>query len=672
MTHDWTTVRRCVMAMAGIALVAVAVHETLAAEEALPAESPNEVLDDIDLFDLDVPDAMIVVSATRRAQKMSRLPYAAGVVTAEDIRRAGAQSVPDALRLVPGVDVADLSSNVWAVSPRGLHGFISSQSLVLVDGRQIVDSAFSTVAWGSWPFQVEDIERIEVIRGPSGVTWGANALHGIINIVTKDPRDQLGLTVSGGGGSRGSHKEHLGYGFEKDALRLRVSGEYEANDGFQRGGSLLRHLDDGMKTGRTGVHAIYEPTPADQITLSAGNALIDGGYPAAPAAGFGPRKNSVSQTSYLLGKWNHRIADDEFLDVVGYVNDFQLSPGAHFIDYRYQQLALQIGHSFRWADTHTLTWGIDSRTDLIDAGNSDPYLLSKDFISTAIIGLYVEDEWQFAPKWTLNVGGRVDYEFYGGFQPSGRASLAYGPTETSMLYGAVSRAFHMPEAPLRFMAMPMLNGLAMADCDRNVRAQTLIAYELGYRQRFFDRIETSASLFWHALDDITAYPPRLRLPPGLIGFTVDNHGAAALYGAELDARYAVTDHLTLLGHYTYQQPHWKMSTSILEKDVMTPPRHKFMLGARWSPTDDFHLSSHLYYVDAVKAPNPGNPLIPRHVAPYFRLDLRGEYEFWEDRASVAVGVRNLLDPHHYEGGSRFLNDAEVPRMVYAEMRVTVQ
>ncbi len=171
------------------------------------AEFEEDEFEDIDLLDLEVP---IVVTAARREQKLTTVPYAMSVVTAKDIRRVGARTVPDALRLVVGVDIADLASGASAVSPRGVLGFVGRQTLVLVDGRQIFDSHFGGTLWTMWPFQMEDIARIEVIRGPGGVTWGANAYNGVINIITKDPADQLGRTMTAGGGSRGSFFQHIG------------------------------------------------------------------------------------------------------------------------------------------------------------------------------------------------------------------------------------------------------------------------------------------------------------------------------------------------------------------------------------------------------------------------------------------------------------------------------
>jgi len=627
----------------------------------------DKEIQDLQLLDIKIP---VVVTATRR----EHVPHAMSVITAEDIRLSGARNIPDALRFVPGVDVAQLAYGNSAVSPRGFHGFYSSGTLVLIDGRQVYDAHFGGTLWGNWPFQLEDIERIEVIRGPGGVTWGANAVNGIINIITKDPADQLGLTFTAGGGSRGTHKEHLGYAFAHEKLRLRISGEYEASDGFRKGGSWLMPLDDdSYKSGRMSIHGVYEVGPNDTVTFSAGSALVDDGYPASPLLALFGHQNAGTQANFLLGKWDHKITPDNNFELIGYVNDFDFDAGySKAIDSRYQQLGLMFSHTFKPADAHTLSWGIDSRIDFVDSSNADPYLTLKNHTTNPVIGLYLQDEWKLVPRWNLNLGGRIDYDSYGGFQPSARASLSYELTDESIIYGAVSRAFNMATPTIRLSQLPVANGLGVVDGDRNIKATTMLAYELGYRATFYDRLQTNINLYWHEHMDQIGFKPGLG-PPGLIRMSVEDVGSYSVYGIELDAKYAVTDRLTLLGNYTFQRMDYRASLPFFfTQDFLTPPKHKFMLGARYSPTDDLHLSSHLYYVDAVTSPNPTLPILPIHVDPYFRLDLRAEHEFWNDQASIAVGVRNLLDSNHYEGGTRFLNDAEVPRMIYAEFRMNIK
>ena len=662
--------------MSGIVSMAVTLHAGAAASgetatpqpvTSRPTSAPSRELgtEDIDLFSLEVPT---VITASRHEQKVNAVAYAVSVITAEDIRASGARSVPDALRLAAGVDVAEITYNAEAVSPRGGHGLLARKTLVLVDGRQIFDSLFGGTFWGSWPFQLEDIDRIEVIRGPGGVTWGANAVYGVVNVITKDPKDQVGLTTTGGGGSRGAYKEHVGAGYADQKLRLRVSGEYEGSDGFLRGGSLLRGLEDDLKMGRMGVHAIYDAGPADKITLSGGNALRDGGVSVTPMASLLRDKNTGAQASFVLGKWEHQVAPDNQFALNAYVNDFYACHGAYAVDYRYQQIALQFVDTIKNRDGHTLTWGIDTRTDLLDASNSDPYLLTEDYSSTAILGAYVNDEWRFAPRWRLDLGARLDYEFYGGFQPSGRVALSYELANDSFIYGAVSRAFQMPALGFRSLDLPLAEGLFHMTSQKEITPERLLAYELGYRGEFLKKIQVNANVYCHQSDDM--YIMYLRPgPPGLMRYDYDNSFRGWSYGAELEGRYAVTRKLSLLGNYTFERFDTNGTYGANLIDEMTQPRHKFMVGTRYCPLDPLHLSAHLYYVDSVRAPEPAFPLVRRTIDSYFRLDLRGEYEFWKDRGSVAVGVSNLLDPNHPEGTSSLSNSAEVPRMVYAEMRL---
>lgn len=636
------------------------------AETQDPLQFDEDAIDDLELLRLEVP--VVVTAASRREQKLNDLPYAVSVITKDDIRLSGARSIPDALRLAVGVDVAETSYGSAATGPRGLHGYFARNTLMMVDGRQMYDALFGANSWGAWPFMLEDIERIEVIRGPAGVTWGANAVNGVINIVTKDPIDQQGLTMTGTGGSRGVAREYTGYGFKIDKLRLRVSGEYERTDGFRKGGTFLMPLNDDYRGGRGSVHAIYDPTPNDSFTLSACSGVTSDLYPTPLMGLFTTGSPNGTQASSLLGRWKHRIADDNRVEATAYVTDFWASNHMRSMDYRYQQFVLQIGHTFRPAANHTLTYGFDSRTDLLDTGNADPSLTSKDFISTAMVGFHAEDEWHFAPKWTLTLGGRMDYDFYGGFQPSARIAMSRELTSDSMAYVAFSRGYQMPPSGMRFTRAAMLGGLAYLTANRDMPATTLVGGEAGYRARLFDRIDTDVSIFCHRYDKFMTEALGFG-PPGLLTLDLSNTSDALAYGLEWEGRYRVSDSLTLLANYTLELTDWLGPDPVSATDAIPAPEHKFMLGARYDPWKDLHLSAHMYYVGPTASPDSVNVLFFRHADEYLRLDLRAEYEFWKDRASIAVGARNMLDPDHFEGGTRFMNVAEVPSMIYAEIRI---
>lgn len=645
-------------------------EEPVPLDQTSPASAPATPeagsADDIDLLDMDVP---VVVSAARREQPVAVVPHAISVITAEEIRRSGARSIPDALRLVPGVDVADLGYGNAAVSPRGLHGFLSRQVLVLVDGRQIFDSFFGGTVWGSWPIALEDVERIEVIRGPAGVVWGANAVNGVINIITKNPAQQAGLTVTAGGGTQGTHREYTGYAFADEKLSLRASAEYEGSRGYGDGGTPLLRPDDRYRALRQSIYMTLAPTADDRLLISGGSAVIDSGFARTPLAGFTGEGRDGAQSNFLMGRWEHQLDRDSSLNWTFYVNDFTVNPGVKAVDYRYQQYAFQLGHKFKPAESHVFTWGFDTRADTLDQTNADPFMSTRPYVSSAIFGLYAQDEWQIAPRWMLNLGARIDYDMYGGFEPSGRAALSHQFDDGSSVYGAVARAFQMPPAGQRFLNVPFLDGVVRTTSNQDMEAEHLIAYELGYRKQFFERLDVHADLFWNEYRDLTG----LGLspgPPGLINQREDNRASAGMYGAELEAKYKFSDQLFLLSHYTYQQLAWESAELMESADYLVPPAHKFMIGPRWSPTDSLHFSAQAWWVDTVAAPDPWNPFVSKAIPPYWRLDLRAEYEFWERRAALAVGVRNLLDDHHPEGASLFLNDVEAPRMIYGELRIS--
>ncbi len=634
-------------------------------------DAATETMEDIDLLEMNVDT---VVTGMRRKQDIKDMPYSVSVITAEDLRQAGISNVPDAFRLVCGVDVASVLYGWETVAPRGFYGARVDQNLVLIDGRHMYEPVVGGTPWSSWPLQIEDIERIEVIRGSGGVTWGSSATNGVINVITKDPADQLGVTVRGRGGSRGTNQEYLGGGFSEGKLRMRVSGGYEGSDGFLEGPGFLNKLwgtqDNEYKGGNFALKGVYDQSARDTITFGAGSQAVDGFYSVSPFMRVA-KSNPNIQTNYAQVGWHHDISKDNSFQLNGYFHDFFHDIGMQTVEYRFQQFGLDFSNTFKPADNHTLTWGIDSRADYTDAAASEPQFLTKKYVGNGIIGTYVQDEWKFAPKWVLELGGRIDYDFYGGFQPSARGSLGYKPTEQSMIYGAVSRAYLMPPAAGRFVDFKLMNNTNRMHADSSLSPTTSMGYELGYRNKFFEKIETNCAVYWQEYYRAIGTETIYHLPPKEIDMPVGNIGAYSIYGFEADAKYKITKKLSLLGNYTYQEPDWRSTVRFTSAmDLNSPPKHKFMIGPRYDLTDKIHLSGQLFYVSKVKAPNPTFPIFQKHIDEYFRVDLRAEYEFIKDRAWFAVGVQNLLDPAHFEGTSSMESEGQVPRMVYLEVKMT--
>jgi iron complex outermembrane receptor protein len=622
-------------------------------------------LDSIALYDLEVPT---VFSAARREERLDTVPYAMSVITAEDMRAAGVLRVPEALRLVPGVDVAALGMTNYAVSPRGLHGYISNLTLVLIDGRQIYDSLFGGTIWEAWNLPVDNIERIEVIRGPAGATWGTNAVNGVINIITKDPRGEDGLTYIQQGGLRGFHREQISYSWSDEKLAYRVTGEYESHDGVVRGGSLITPLDDFGWSTRGSFRLDYQANETDQWQFTGGHHSGQNGQTATTA--FFNQLTPYTRGSYLTLNWTRQVDVDNQISFFGYINDFAVSNGLPSVDYAYQQYALQFSHSCKSVDNQYFTWGIDTRLDQFDGSNADPFITDEAIIQSGIISIYAHNEWQVSDSWRLDLGGRVDYDSYFGFQWSGRTAMRYQIDERSSVYGAISRAYQSAPAAVRNLNLPIANPFVYLTVDQDVVSTDLLAYEIGYHTQPNEKFELGITPYWHEYDNIStnglAAPP-----PGPIHLKNRTTAEASLYGVEVDARYRLSDNTLLLGNYTYQDVYWRSKSNFIDSDYIRPPRHKFMTGVRNSPIENLHLSAHLYFTDCTSAADGADLIKPLRIDKVFRLDLRAEYEFWNDRAALAVGVQNLLDNHHYEGSTSFLNSSEVPRMVYAELRLSL-
>src|SRR5258708_1405274 len=258
-----TDVRRCAFVKSVLPLVLLAGLVPVSwGDTAETSETTEERLTQVSLEQL---GQIEVTTASKRPVKVSRTPAAIYVVTQEDIRRSGATSIPEALRLVPGVEVARIDSNTWSLGVRGFGSALSRSVLVLIDGRSVYTPLFAGVYWQVQDTLLEDIERIEVIRGPGGTIWGANAVNAVINIITKNAKDTHGTLVSTGGGNLDQGFAHFRYGAGNDKnFNYRIYGK-----AFFRGPEFHQdgHSFDDWRMGQTGFRADWDLHQRDMLTL---------------------------------------------------------------------------------------------------------------------------------------------------------------------------------------------------------------------------------------------------------------------------------------------------------------------------------------------------------------------------------------------------------------------
>ena len=264
-----------------------------------------------DFAELDLEELLNteIITASRGAQKLSDAPNAVYVLTAEDIKRSGAVDIPEVLRLVPGIDVAAIYGNSYAVSARGFNDRFAQRMLVMIDGRSIYTSFFGGVFWENEEVFLEDIERIEIIRGPGGTMWGANSLNGVINIITRDPEEDQGLMVTGKAGSKNYREAVTSYSETlAEKFSYRITGGYREDEGT-RGVHDYRRVPKG--TGR----AKYKLSDDTTLQFFAG---VNESQIGLDVTNYTTRSNAHVRNNYEMLRFEHQFSNTSQLQIQGF------------------------------------------------------------------------------------------------------------------------------------------------------------------------------------------------------------------------------------------------------------------------------------------------------------------------------------------------------------------
>jgi iron complex outermembrane receptor protein len=369
-----------------------------------------------------------VTSVSRRPQKASEAAAAVFVLTREDIRRAGVTSVPDALRLVPGVEVARISTNTWAISIRGFNSRFANKLLVMIDGRSVYTPLFSGVFWDHHDVLLEDVDRIEVVRGPGASLWGANAVNGVINIITRHTKDTQGTFARGTAGNVEQGIAEVRHGGRIDAAtyrlyakgRIRESGETEAG----------ANAGDDWKVGLVGFRGDTE-AGADSFLLEGQYQWSEASERASvitltpPFADTGNLDNN-SNGGYLLGRWSRELSDESSLSVQGYYDHRQFDDVR--LSERRDTFDLQLQHNFSPLPHHEVVWGAGYRlvTDGID--NTFSVSFDPESRTTHLFSSFVQDTFTLLEdELDLVVGTKLEHNDFTGFEVQPNARLLWRP-----------------------------------------------------------------------------------------------------------------------------------------------------------------------------------------------------------------------------------------------------
>jgi iron complex outermembrane recepter protein len=613
-------------------------HTQLASDVGALKEVPFE-----ELFNLEI------TTVSKRPERLVDVPSAIQVITSEEIRRSGATSLPEALRLAPNLQVAQVNSSTWAISARGFNATTANKLLVLIDGRSVYTPLFSGVFWDVQNVMLEDIDRIEVISGPGATLWGANAVNGVINVITKSARDTQGVLLSGGGGShlRGFGNARYGGKVGQDVyFRLHGMG-FDRDDTKLRSG---RDADSSWFIGQGGFRADWLPSSGEKVMLL-------GNFYGGDIGQTAPGDVTVDGQN-LLGRWTHPLAGDSEISLQLYWDRTHRRITGSIAEVL-NTYDLEFQHRLPLGERNKLIWGGGYRLmqDNVDNTAAIAFLPGKRDLH--LFSGFVQDEITLLREQLfLTIGSKFEHNDYSGFEFQPSVRLAWMPVTDQTIWAAVSRAVRSPSRIDTEVFAPSTPPFLLQGGGDRFDSETVISYELGYRTELAQRLGLSISTFFNDYDDIRSVEP-IAGAPGQ--FIILNRLRAKTYGVELSATWQPLEWWRLRGGYTYfrKEIHLGDSGDINRgRGEGNDPHHQFLVQSMINLPADLEFDSVLRYVDNL---NQRGPLVPSYVS----LDLRLGWQPTPNWEFAVVG-QNLLDKRHAEFGAPATRQ-EIPRSVYGKV-----
>jgi iron complex outermembrane receptor protein len=609
----------------------------------------------VDYSDLSIEELMAVevTSVSKKSQSLSDSATAVFVITNKDLKRSGVTTIPDALRMVPGVNVGAIDSNKWAVTSRGNNGRFADKLLVLIDGREVYTPTFSGVYWEVQDMMLDDVDRIEVIRGPGATIWGANAVNGVINIISKSAEQTQGGLVNLGGGDHEKAFVEGRYGMAlSETTHLRMYGKYFDRDEytFEAGGDA----GDDWDMVRSGFRLDSQVTGADLVTVHgdiySGNISqdFDLSMVTPPYSKVTSDEGDVSGGN-VTALWKRTLAPDSSFSVQIYY-DSTLRDELIEKEER-DSFDIEFQHQFGMGEHNAIIWGMHYHYTSDDFSLSDVSIqLNPDHRQDDLYSAFLQDEITLIPeKLWFTLGSKFEHNDYSGYEVQPSARILWSPQSQHKIWAAVSRAVKTPSRadsdiyiltsvvppdPPAGSFFPMAITLSG---NKDLDAEDLIAYEFGYRFFPVPSLSLDLATYYNDYDNLRSVETGAlsfdHLPAYIeIPMAFDNKKSGHTYGAELAAAWQALEQSKLSLAYTYHY------SNIDE----TSPRHQVSLRSETNLPGNVDVDLWLRYVDNITES-------ARHysVDEYITLDMRLAWRP-QDRIELSLVGQNILDSEHLE------------------------
>ena len=612
-----------------------------------------------DIADLDIEQLanadVIVTSASRREENLRTAPAAIYVLTADDIRHGGFSSIPEALRVVPGLYVARTNSHSWSVSARGFSDFNNNKMLVLIDGRGLYSQVFGGVYWELEEMPLQDIERIEVIRGPGGTLWGANAINGVINIITKKAQQTQGGSVSATAGEGEGYQSSFRYGDRIGKnLYYRIYGLSDYWLPLVDGTGTEEH--NRWSIPQAGMRMDWDASSRDTLTFE-GRGYDGRLSDLAPYLDLtrGPLipETYVVKGGNLLGRWQHAFSPQSSTELLSYC-DWNTRTG-FAPPYSRVSCDIELQHSYNFNARHAITWGGSFLTDADTVpGNFglrfDP---SSDRDNTA--GVFAQYEVAVVPDHLrLTAGSKFEHNSISGFEIQPQVRAVWTPNKVHSAWAAISRAVRTPtrgELGLHFLyarlPSPEPTFLEVVG-NPDLGSEHSESYELGYRYQPRPSFSVDTALFYNQYEKLVVYlpgSPEVNPDPFyvVVPLVAGNTGQAQTHGLELSGQWQPLKRWILLSGVTEDR-----GSAFA---VASTPQHQFNLQSRLDLPFGIEVNSALYHYSALP---PVRTKLP--VPASERVDLGVSWQPTHD-LTFSVWGHNLQSDHHAEAAT---DPGEIP------------
>lgn len=623
-----------------------------------------------------------VTSVSKKEQKMSQAAAAIFVISPDDIHRSGATDIPDLLRMVPGVEVAQLNGSVWAISARGFNGQESNKLLVLIDGRTVYSPIFAGVFWDAENVPLDSIERIEIIRGPGAALWGANAVNGVINIITKAAANTQGAYVVAGAGSLGTTPEMVRYGGKMGRGAYRAYAEGFHTRAQYAPGGTSGHDDWNLAHG--GFRADLQTGARDSLMAEGEIYRGDAGELASVPVSIAPPVTSTLalRDSYsgwnLLTRWSRTISSKSDTALQVYFDRSSRGDSSYSFDLNTFDIDFQ--HHFAWQSRQDFVWGLGYRFTDNDADATYRISFTPGNRELQLFGAFAQDEITLVPERLFTtVGVRLEHNTYSGFNTEPSIRLAWTPNKNNMFWSSVSGADRTPsrsdtDIRVNLEAIPSGSPLPLLVSyfgNPNQKNEHVNAFEAGYRNTVSKALSVDATAFFNRYHDLESVEPGavvVETDPApehlLLPWRFANGLYGETHGFEAFANWKPTSFWTLSPGCTYLTVHvHRFKTS---QDVVEGPDTE-----GGTPNQQAELRSHLNLRRGLGWDANGyfvGRLAALSVPSYTRLDSSLTWQAGERLSFSAVG-QNLLRDHHmeYSGPDSSVQSGLIRREAFARV-----